>query len=365
MTQRARADHEQMFDFGVECLKTGRFDTYVPYQLMKACERIDYDAGKDFALYRDPEVYRTVHSMFQQFQSKAPKHLDHAWYQTYHMGIAWRAGQYRDAAALLQTLGEHVRPNGLEMVQGWPPFVISQIQAMTSKHAPRISEAEADFAGARNYAAAIGQYQDVLGAMEKLKDDPGLLFVRYRLKQLQVEKDFYDGKEVSLTPGADFSPWYVQAGDWKRDKDGALLGATKNDGERARLLCNADFGPSYELSAKVQGPDPQSAMAALYVGVSGSYFSYAGIRGQGEVFIVSSYESRTVPQQLQETNELVLRVNGKQMSVLLNGKSVGQIHILPPTRNVRVGLGIPTQDAGCSARFSDVKIKLLGAVGEK
>ena len=356
--------HEMMFEFGRECADTGRYDTYVPYQLIRICERINNDRGKDFSVYRIPEVYRGVKQTFEEMERKAPKHLDRAWYQTYHMGIALRAGQYGEAAALLQKVGENARPDALALVGGSAPFVLSEVHAMTSKRAALLTEAEAAFAGGQNYPAAISGYQDALAAMEKDKEEGGQLFVRYRLKQLVIEKDYYDQKEVSLTPGEDFAPWYVQSGDWKREKDGTLVATTQEGGGGARLLCKADFGNDYELTAKVEWGDPNVSLASILVGVMDPYWSHAGLGRGGEVFMASGMESKRFPQEINQVNHMVVRVNGGRMSLKLNGNQVGEIRMRRwQSKDVKIGLGIPNDQPGWTVRFSDVKIKLLGAGG--
>jgi hypothetical protein len=364
---RWHGSHEEMFEFGLECLQTQRFDTGVPYQLVRICERINRDGEDDFSFYAVPQVYQAITSMFDQFEQKAPKHLDHDWYRCYHLAIAWRARRYHDAAELIKRIG-HFDPRPFELVRGWATGALSEIQAMTSRQAETLRDGEQALTRGQDYAAAINDYKLALAELQKEKDHPGLLFVRYRLKQLEIERDFWDGKEVSLIPPAGqlMAPWYPTAGDWKPAQDGALVGTTRDDGQRARLLCNADFGPSYELSGKVDWSAPGDGnLASLYVGVYAEQWSHVGISRRGEVFAASAYESRTWPQQLKnDVNEITVRVNGARMSVKVNGTDVGEIRIpVTATRDVHVGLGIPTQHPGCVVRFRDVNVKLLGAAG--
>jgi tetratricopeptide (TPR) repeat protein len=358
--------YEQMVEFGRECARTRRYDTYVPYQLVRICEKINDDGARDLAIFKNPRVYPHVSRMLEEFVQQGPKHLQHDWARTYHLGIAWRAGQYRDAAALMQKLGDKLVPAALEKVRGSAPLVTSEVQAMTSKHAPALSRAETAFADGKNYPAAIAAYADVLADMDKENDQTGRLFVRYRLRQFQIEKDFYDGKEISLTPAEDFVPWYAETGDWKRGDDGTLVGSTKGDGRNARILCNADFGDRYELTAKVHWGNPQTELAALFVGVLQPYGSYASIGRHGDVFLASGMDSKTLAHPVEDVNRLTVRVNGWQMSAKLNGQEVGGVRMRRwLIKEVRIGLGIPREVPGWAVRFSDVKIQMIGAAGDE
>jgi hypothetical protein len=357
--------HQEMFRFGVECMSTERYDTYVPYRLMVVLETINTDRGEDFSVFKVPEVKVATRTLLNKMSGKFGAGREKDWYLSYLAAIAWRNGDYKEAADVMDRLGEKLDPTPFDNVKAWAPLAVSQVRAMTGPHVKEILAAEAQ--------AAVGEYNAAALAFVKLseklaKDDPSGFYVRYRGRDLELEKDFLTGKWVSLKPGEDFLPWSVLSGDWKLEKDGAMVGTTGEDGS-ALLACRHEFGPAYEVRATIDAPDPaKAAIGNVYVErwqprryASGSVdFIDHTARATG------AWTRAEQPFEGKEAT-VTVRVVNRQFGVVVNDKTVAADQRLDPQTpeegaNVVLGMSLngPNREKRV-VRYRDVQVRRVQA----
>jgi hypothetical protein len=364
--------HEKMFDFGLECAATDRYDTNVPYQLARIVQRMSGDEndgdGTGLQVLAAPRVYAAVERLFDKLVERATDPDVKDQYASQHVAIAWRAGRYDAAAALMDKLGDRVQPMPFANLLGWAPGAISQVRLMTSAHAKAAAAAEHDL-DARDYAGAVAKYQALAGKLPP--DHPGQLFVRYRLKAAQIQKSMSDGDGwVSLAPDADFAPWTVFKGDWKRTKDG-WIESTADDTGGTLLLCRADLGPSYEMRVTVESPPGKTtAIPAIFV-------NWWYPEGYGLGAVTPAFNSaaalgyrfrRSVTLPLNKPTVVGVRVEGKRFALLVNGKAVvTNVRLSPrtPAHDVFAGIGISSMTPGGFARFTDVQVRRIPPAADK
>ena len=359
-------DYRTMFDFGRECVASGRYDTDVPYQLMRIVRRINGDEtdGDTSGMHvlAIPEVYAAIEELFTKLVERAKDEPAKVRYASEHIALAWRAGRYDAAAAVMDQFGDRVQPEPFTELLGWAPGAMSQVRLMTSRFAKAAAAAETDLE-ANNPAAAVTAYEAITAKLPA--DHPGQLFARYRLRAARIQKALAESDDwVSLAPDADFAPWTVTDGDWRREKDGTIV-ATGNAQGHALLLCRAELGTAYELRATVESWEgAKSTIPAIYPNWWYSKgWAVAAVSIPDQIVVAQGY--RKNPQaHLPITGPVVLgvRVDGPRFTVTIDGKpALPDVPINPatPTHDMFAGLGIHSRLPGGIARFRDVQVRRI------
>jgi hypothetical protein len=359
---RWNGSHPEMFQFGLECLQTQRFDTYVPYKLWYAVQEINRDTdAKDFAILKIPEVQVALWQLFTTMGDKVGGKEPRDVYPSTLVAIKWRVGDYAAAARLMDKLGDRLDPAGFNAFRTWPPLAASEIRARTSAQAPALDQADTATAnGDRD--AAIAAYQRAATALGP--DHPGARYVNDRLRALKFEKQFATGDWVDITPDASFAPWAPMAGWWDRDKDGAIVARADARG-KAAFVCRADFGPAFEIRARLHPGDPKQPSLPVLLVHWGEYdwFHCGGIAtGRSVVHARTAAKAPDRPFKYKGGELVTVRVRDSKLSVLVDGQALIEDRPAPPPPpglDNYVGLGINGQVPGLSARFTDVQIRRL------
>ncbi|MDB5319113.1 MAG: hypothetical protein JWN40_744 [Phycisphaerales bacterium] len=353
--------HQEMFKFGLECLQTQRFDTYVPYRLMVIVENIDTDSSNDFAILKDPQVQTAVRQLLTQSYEKVTDPQQKAFYASYQAAIAWKLGNYRESADLLDKVGEQLETEPFYKMGAWPPGAVSQVRVMTTRHAKALQEAERN-AQEGEYNPALLAYLDVSSQLPQ--DHPGQIYLKHRAKVLEIEKDFAAGKWASLKPDANFDPWELFTGDWKVEKDGSLRGTSDAEG-KALLLCRANLGEAYELEGKIDFPDPEKrAVVALFMQWTGPrQYRAAGLNATNAVSTVfvtgAPRGAGDIVRKLKGGERVGVRVHEGKYDVLVDGEAVftGRELNANAAQNGFVGIGIYVGTPGRVVQFKDVQVR--------
>jgi hypothetical protein len=113
--------HEEMIAFGRRCLGTERFDTWVPFQLMKVLQDISGEYreadGDPHEIYRREDLWADIETFFDGMMAEESWPEDTRGYVPCHYAaVCWAAGHWDRAAALLRTHGD--RTNDLVLAAG-------------------------------------------------------------------------------------------------------------------------------------------------------------------------------------------------------------------------------------------------------
>ena len=108
--------HDEMYEFGVECLNTKRFDTNVPFKLVDALCKID-DDRKDHEYWKRPGVYENFEILFKGLAAEPSQAHKEAYYKTLHAAVAWRVNKFDEAKRLLDELGDNVSKKALKKMK--------------------------------------------------------------------------------------------------------------------------------------------------------------------------------------------------------------------------------------------------------
>ncbi len=333
--------HEAMYAFALECARTGRYDTDVPWRFLITLWEIYSDDDGNAWWWQRPTVYARVKEIltaYHQVQQREEARRDS---QALLAACAWQAGEYGEARRVLDELG--TQPF-LDRFQEW--FGVPAATAREQIHAfsgPLAAEAlAAEKQAATDKGAAVTAYEALL---PRLEDPLAAHYVRDRLAVLRLEQAFATGEWVDLIPSSDFLGWTVKSGEWKVEPDGALR-AVLSDGPL--LLCQADFGDHLELRGEVELPESTGG-AAIYVSRSrfpvDRYITFRILSESPNV--VLSYKlsatqrwEKTVA--LKKVNSFLLRLTGTTVAAYVNGELVYDgvdVDIVPPRLPRQVGFG--------------------------
>jgi hypothetical protein len=374
-----------MLAFGRECAATRRHDTLVASRLVNVAEKINDEQERSFAAFEPADVFDAVRDVLlaeaaAARQAKSGKdafgrpvagQVDPAALSSYAVGLAWRTQRFADAARILDKHPE-VSQAGFDRVGlHWAAEAVSEIRARTSAFATALAAADEHLTpAAADRPVAIDAYAALLARMGD--DHPGALFVRYRLRQLELSVALDAGGWVPLKADARLAPFYVFAGDWVREPDGALRGTTDAAG-MAVLLARLDPGPDFEIEAAFEAPDlaPRAALYNVrllarfangnrYLGPS----IQPGVRTQGSLYGAGLTGDNIglgeIPA-LVGKDRLRLRVLGDDMSVFLNDKPIGSLPRYPIRSETDPrdppGIGIQSHRPNHTIRFRDVRIR--------
>jgi tetratricopeptide (TPR) repeat protein len=94
---------DAIYDLGVECLETKRYDIALPEYLLWLIAYMDRDEGASY--WTRPGVYDKLKEMCQGAIAEPKQEKRHTYMKTVWAVIAWRCGQYQDARRLLEELG--------------------------------------------------------------------------------------------------------------------------------------------------------------------------------------------------------------------------------------------------------------------
>jgi len=362
---RWQGSHEQIYDFGVECLATKRFDTIVPFQFFDCVQTISEDIGGYHALWSDPETWSRLETMFEGYE-KTAEGRDLIGYQSTRAAVAWRAGHFAEARVLMDALGENIDP--LPFRQNFSvefSVVKDEVFALTGPNGPSLIEANSLYeSGKVSEAAAI--YGRAWSATDP--NAVGATYIRNRLAMAGMEAAFAAGDWVPLIPESSFAGWTIRSGRWRVEKDDSLTGIAE---EYLRIRCNADLGNRLEFAADVEFVASDGKWPSIGVCLRFPEYrlydevTFYACKRRQQVTVTRSdvdEEAVTAPAAVEDTNALRITVFDETVNVYLNGDHVirdAQVDMHHPEAAKQLELGTYYVGSGNSLRFSNMKVRRL------
>ena len=96
-----------MLKFGIECLNTGRYDTWVPSKFLQSLYQIGGELSDWRASYKWPGIYDLIQQYFNGLLNEPQMQHHYNTNKSFYALVAWAAGQYDDANRLMQELGDN------------------------------------------------------------------------------------------------------------------------------------------------------------------------------------------------------------------------------------------------------------------
>jgi len=359
--------HEEMYDFGVECVNTMRFDTLVPWEFFDAVHEITEDLNGDKRYWMQPGTYERIRLFFEGYEERT-KGASHKKYQSQHAAAAWYCEQWDEAGRLLDALGDGADPVAFT---GWfyapsLEYARSQVHAFTGPLASKVRQAE-DLYKEQRLSDALAQYEKI-----PCDQDPvATPYLAGRVALLRLEEKFSKGEWVPLAPDPSFTGWR-RWGDWVIEQDGSLKGTRTDHG--LWLKCDADFGNRLEMRGQVEFLAlPSDAKANFCIALACS-----PVRNEDEILFIAYrngqkvavshafYEKETFtrPAEVKDSNSFHVQVWDELVNAYFNGKLVHRAvtidrYGLPANPTVAFGAAY---DVGAVLRFRNVEVRRLTAM---
>ena len=355
--------HEAMYQFGVECANSGRYDTLVPWQLIVSIQDITQDLDNVPAFWQRPGVFEQVRDMLEHYAAADANYANV--YRSWEAAVAWRVSRYPEARKLLDDLGGKTTDDGFRSFRVLPKLAISHAYAMSSDARATLEEAERD-AALNHLDDAASAYRAVLAKLPK--DDRGSMFVRGRARELSLQPRYMAGGWIDIQPDQDMSLWYPIVGDWTVDAQKRMMGRY-DDGCIA--LFHAGFlGENYEFTGTVQFPPKlptgKGGPIVLWQDEQANYTANLRLKEADVMLMRAGYRGDTQPASVAEKNTFRAVVKGNRLDLWVNDQQVMSDTEMPWAADRRrfVGCSVKSVPKGQGARFTDLKLRMLDPNGQ-
>jgi len=353
--------HEEMYDFGVECLNSGRFDTNVPMIFMKTLLWITHDYEGDASVWTTAESQRHLERLFDGYEA-ATTGERHAYWRSARAATAWFTRDYNQARAIADELGDALDTTPFrESFGADPAVVLGQVYAFTGARGKEVREAESRYQGG-DLGAAAAAFADIAGADDL--DQRGRGFVKDRAVVARLEADFAKGEWVALKPDSSLAGWTTEVGQWSVESDGALRGRGPGS---VWIHCNADFGDRLELRGELEfltakGDDPEASIELrCHPEPPGDSVIVLLHRALGRVEVDAGAERPTGRKaEIRDLNSFRVQLRKDVVSVSLNDKQVisgARARQDVPGGRKRIGFGSASADV--SLRLRNLQVRRL------
>ncbi len=238
--------HEKMYEFGIECAQTERFDTDVPYQLIEALLDIDNDQKYSRRFWRQNRVGEFAGQVLAQLAA----HPSHAHrlnkLRTIRAAMAWTLGSYDQAREAIQDFGDELDAETIFAMRITSRQLLDDTLAFTSEFADEIHSADR-LNGLGQLDAANNAYEQIASQIEN--GTPLQTILRDRIVTTSIQTQFNSGEWVELKFEDGLPGWRKRAGVWHSSTGTSIKGGPNDDG--LFLISEFDVGPRFELQGKI------------------------------------------------------------------------------------------------------------------
>jgi hypothetical protein len=369
MCPRWGGSHEEMYQFGLECAKTGRFDTETPLWFVRALWEISDDLeGDENEFWLLPQTRKVVREVFDGYASSSLTQVEKQRLQLLHAGAAWYIGDYEEATALFESVTWGGGAAEFDRLYGaFPRTARAESQlfsgpaAADALHAQELLDDEAWQEAAKAYASVISHAGLPASALAIAKE---------RLAKARWHADYESGKWVRLPLGPSLSAWDIDKGKWSVAADGALVGAPQIDG--AWIMCQTDLGPRAEFRGTMEFAPAEDADYPA----AGVYFAWPDAEEWEFVSFMASIPrqkarlranqgkrgERFAPAEVRDQNTFAVSLWDNTITASLNGKPVykgTRFRTDKGEGEVLAGVGSERGGDGAVVRFRDMEVRKL------
>jgi hypothetical protein len=322
--------HSAMIRFGLECARTGRYDTAVPGYLLKVLVDIASELKDYQQVFRHPGVYEALREVLTSLAATQPENENYE--LSLLSAIAWRAGRHDDARRYLEGRGPRFDRDAAWVVRARLGEMFYDIYTYATPAGELFRRADeaaeiGDWAGAKELCEQAAQVNAKGDPNERRSSQSRAAAARFRA-------DFESGDWVSLRFGPEFAGWQTVRTGWQSPAENVLV-ARPNAG--TQIVSRELVGNRLELRGKFESK-PDEIGPALNGSVIFGYDVEGGDksdrwravhfnRAASTVEIKLGNLSRvhvSTPVEFRPVNEFYIRVDGDDVLVHFNGNKVYQ-----------------------------------------
>jgi len=316
---RWHGSHKDMYEFGVECLNTKRFDTEVARKFLKVVWDIGSDLDDWTDAYRRPGVYEHMQEFFDGILNEPTKKDSRNYYKTVYAVTAWAARRYDDAKKLFDELGDKVDTSVFKEFNTKAEWVIGEVNALTGPFKDQIRLAEELFSENQSPEGLIIFEK----AYEKSKNDPmASAYLQSRIVTLRAKKELLKDEWTTLMPGKNLAGWEVKAGKWVIENDGTLKGTSTNEG--LMLLCNTYIDGNFEIKGEIDARFNAALLLGYSETITRRWASFRIYENYNQCGLGRRFSSNRIMRniQLKKQNQFHVQVWGSCVTAYINGQPV-------------------------------------------
>lgn len=407
--------YEEMLKLADGCIQEPiRFDTLVPFHYLLIVKAIGEDANKPWGPMSNPHVYDSATHVLEGYAKKFRPADGGNYYKTLHALFALRFNKFAEARKVFdEMIADKQQPDAQAMkemqVDSPPAIIVALAYAMSSPDTPLIVEAhemakKSDFAGALDRLRAIRQRAAAAG-------DRAVPYHDLAIRKLDASLKYQKGEWSPLLRQDSLDEFAILEGEWKLDEQGRLVGS--NPAAAPKLLIwrgraiGRDPGGRFEISATLHFPatgQPHSANQSMVPTTqpsapamqrtspatqsvapatlpatqpvlapehrSGGILIYNANRrvrglaildfGSQQAGFVFGRDQLAYPCNAKQGCVMVVRVNGHTLTLLIDGKQIGQPYELGEEFAGEISVGVGAVD-GLPVQFTDLRIRKLPA----
>ncbi|MEN6370374.1 MAG: hypothetical protein ABFD64_00010 [Armatimonadota bacterium] len=360
---------DELHQFGLECLKTGRYDTKVPWQFFNQLAAISKDLYGDKTYWKDPKNIQYLNSMFDNY-SKATGQKE--WYMSKKAATAWYCERYGESKNLIDELGDKLDKTAFEQSQNTSfNAARGEIYALGGTDGPKLLNANR-LADKGQPSQALTIYQTIA---TRTKDDKyASEYIQPRIEELTLQSKLSKGGWIDMKVPKDLRGWLNGGGKWTALEDGSVMGSSGN--QRLFLQCWYELQDNFEFSADFE------ILRSNGDANAGVVIHPYGPRNNGGLLATMYKDDKSVsmisfglgnldkyPDAIcKNRNTMLVQVSKGRETVCLNGKKMGYSVEFPVgvknNEKYRVGLGSCCNEPGTIVRFYNLKIRKLSNTAE-
>jgi len=239
-------DYDTMYQLGLACMRSGRYDTDVPFQLVRILLDIadDADGSLDFWVRRD--VQPAANEVLTRLADRPEHALRVAYYRTLATGFSWATGRYEDARGRVQALNSVLHAEALADMKLAGRPILDDVTVFTSPVAARVAEADEAFEWDRP-EVAVELYK---AALADATSPAVAAIVQDRLTTADIVRLLETGDWVPLEFQRGLPGWRVRSGRWHASVP-ELIKSGRPGTAGLMLVCQAPIGSRFEVRGHI------------------------------------------------------------------------------------------------------------------
>lgn len=260
----------EMYDFGMECAASRRFDTTEPWSFILTLRDLVDETEDLEAIARAPQVLENARRILQAYLDAPEDAVAHYRARVDLITLLWAAGEYAEARRHVEILGHGPEAGDLSPwgIEASPLELFEEIWLFGSPFADSIRAADKRVED-EDWAGAALAYHRILNAAGV--DDPTLAAaVQRRAEPARVRAVLMDGNVLEPRFLATFPAWQATSAAWTPVDAGRAAVQMKNDSTSAsHLVLEPEIGRRYQASFTLEMPDTNYGkyIAGVYVGI--------------------------------------------------------------------------------------------------
>jgi len=330
--------HEAMYEFGCRCADTRRYDTMVPFVLLRVLDDIDQERGYDCQVWRREGVYARVKQVLEGMANEPSRAGSVTAYPArssvmgLHVAFAERAGQYTEARRLADGLGDRFDRTMFDSCCAHPEFVLASIYAFTGKGAADITKAWQTLQEApKPYSDQVLEkarslFQKALAADD---NERSKAYCRARLADMDGRLAFSAGKWFEKKFDPTLLCWQMTSGTWSQENENSAVGRPRGTSGRVhvRPFLVPLFPLEIEFDVEALKPPAFPLTLGLFILESGqtgvgekTYHQFFVRTRDNQAGIEIAGQSKTVPCALNPVNRIRVQLADGRAVLYVNGQ---------------------------------------------